>query len=469
MKGDKMRRDKPRIGFLPFYLKLYDDATPEKRQAFDPFLKQVEDGFIKRGIDVVRADVCRVASEFGKAVALFEESDVDCIVTLHMAYSPSLESLDSLLKASVPILILDTTMDDDFGQGVRANRIMFNHGIHGVMDMACMLRRHGKSFQIVAGHITKSNVMDRASDVIHGASATQNMKRTRALRIGESFKGMGDFSVDDGVMRDVLGVTVDQIGIDDLEREADRVSDDEIDRELNLDRERFNCDLPDDVHKRSLRVCLGVRTLLEGGDYSAFSMNFLAFDRSEGSANAVPFLEASKAMSRGIGYAGEGDILTASLVGALASGFGGTTFTEIFCPDWKGESLFLSHMGEVNPDFSVEPALLMEKPFPYTPARNPAVLACALGAGSAVFVNLAPAKNDAFTLIVSPVEVLGDSTDDDMKKSIRGWIKPNCGIKEFLETYSLCGGTHHSALVMGDRMEGIVAMAGFMGIECRII
>jgi hypothetical protein len=33
----------------------------------------------------------------------------------------------------------------------------------------------------------------------------------------------------------------------------------------------------------------------------------------------MPFLEFSKAMERGIGYAGEGDALTAVLVGALAS------------------------------------------------------------------------------------------------------------------------------------------------------
>ena len=54
--------------------------------------------------------------------------------------------------------------------------------------------------------------------------------------------------------------------------------------------------------------------------------------------DTMPFLEISKAMSRGIGYAGEGDLLTAALVGALLAAWPRTTFTEIFCADWKGGS-----------------------------------------------------------------------------------------------------------------------------------
>ena len=120
----------------------------------------------------------------------------------------------------------------------------------------------------------------------------------------------------------------------------------------------------------------------------------MAFDRSDGSLNAVPFLEASKAMARGVGYAGEGDVLTAALVGALSRAFGDTTFTEIFCPDWSGNSLFLSHMGEMNPDIAGEKPRLVEKPFPYTQAQNPAILACAPKPGPAVFVNLTPGPDD---------------------------------------------------------------------------
>jgi len=461
--------NRPRAGLLPLYLKLYDDCMPETRKEFEPFLAQVQEKLTAAGVDVVAADICCVAEEFDRAIEKFEKESADLIITLHLAYSASLESIEALTRTDLPILILDTTMDFDFGRNVEPDRIMYNHGIHGVMDMASVLRRRGKPFEIVAGHITESNVIGRAADIAGAACAAGRLSRTKALRIGESFKGMGDFAVDERIMRDVLGITVSQAQAADLVPWVKKVSQEEVEREIALDRERFECNLPDDVHERSVRLGLALRRMLDEGGYDAFSMNFLAFDKAEGPAGTVPFLEISKAMSRGIGYGGEGDVLTASLVGALAQGLGQTTFTEIFCPDWKGDSIFLSHMGEINPDVAAARPRLIEKPFDFTPAQNPAVITCAPRPGPAVFVNLTPGPDDTFSLIVAPVEVLDDTTNEEMQGVVRGWIQSDYPIEDFLEAYSVCGGTHHSALVLGDKSEALEAFAGFADLECYII
>lgn len=458
---------KPKVGVLPLYLKLYDDTTPEKRQAFGGFLAQVSAALAAAGLDTGEAGICRVRGEFEQAVATFEREKVDLIVTLHLAYSPSLEAVDTLCATRLPILILDTTMDYGFGVDVDPERIMYNHGIHGVMDLASMLRRRGKRFEIVAGHIEHSDVVDRAAAMARAACAACSLRGTRAVRIGPSFEGMGDFAVPEAVLRDVLGVTVDQAGIEDLASCVEGVPDREIRAEFERDRDRFECTAPEDVHVRSLRVGLGLRKLLAESGYSAFSMNFLAFDQPAGPVDTVPFLEASKAMSRGVGYGGEGDVLTASLVGALSRGFDSTTFTEVFCPDWKGNSLFLSHMGEVNPDVAACRPRLIEKPFPFTPAQNPAVITCSPRPGPAVFVNLAPGPADSFTLILAPVEVLEDQSG--MHGAVRGWVRPEVPVVDFLERYSACGGTHHSALVLGTEVEALAAFSRWAGLPCRVI
>jgi len=460
---------KPKIGFLPLYLKLYDDALPEKRADFEPLIADTTRGFSDRGIEVVAADICRLAGEFQDAVAKFKKADVDCIVTLHLAYSPSLESIDALSGTDLPILILDATMHATFDQSTDPARIMYNHGIHGVMDMACMLRRRGKEFRIVAGYIGDTNVMDRAVLVIRAARAAACMRKTKVLRIGDSFKGMGDFYVEAETLKKVLGITVEQAGIGQLGESVATVTDDEVERELAADKDRFVCEVPEDVHKRSLRVCLGARKILEAGRYHAFSMNFLAFSADSGPVDTVPFLEACKGMARGLGYAGEGDVLTASLVGALAQGFGDTTFTEIFCPDWSGNSLFLSHMGEINPELATDQPHLIEYDFPFTPARNPTKLTCCLEAGPATFVDIVPGPADTFSLIAAPVEVLGDTMVEEMKNNIRAWIRPEIPVEQFLECYSQHGGTHHSALVLGDQIEGMQAFASFLGMQCNVI
>ena len=458
-----------RIGLMPLYLELYDRTDPEKRKAFSPFLDQIVSAFEQGGVDVTRVDICCVRREFEQALARLEEADVDLLVTLHLAYSPSLESASVLAASKRPILMLDTTMDPSFGFDVSPERIMYNHGIHGVMDLASVLRREGRSFRIVAGHPANPTMMARALQAARAAYAARVLRETRALRIGASFTGMGDFAVDDAALHESLGPVVEQIDIEPLARAAEAVTDEAIREEMEKDRGRFRCKAPDEVHARSVRVGLGLRALLEQGDYTAFSMNFLAFDSAEGGANTVPFLEASKGMERGIGYGGEGDVLTASMVSALQRGFGRTTFTEIFCPDWEGNSIFLSHMDEINPEVSGGQPWVVEKPFAFTPALNPAIITCAPKPGPGVFVNLAPGPNGSFGLVASAVQVLGDGMDPAIGRAVRGWIRPPQGIEAFLEAYSLHGGTHHSALVLGASTEAVAAFADFAGVGCTIL
>ena len=461
--------DTPKAGLLPLYLALYDDALPDMRQVLEPFLDSVAAGLADAGVEVVRAPVCCVGSEFTAAVRQLEAGGADALVCLHLAYSPSLESADVLAGSDLPLVLLDTTPDAAFGQDVDPERLLYNHGIHGVQDLACMLRRRKRTYEIVAGHWQTSDVLARAAECVRAARAARFLRSCRALRIGDTFAGMGDFAVAEGVLADVLGISVTQIGARALAGPAEAVTDADIDAEMQRDREQFAGDIDEAVHRDSLRVGLGLRRVLEDDRCTAVSMNFQAFDSAEGPVCTVPFLEVSKAMSRGIGYAGEGDVLTAAMVGALLSAWPKTTFTEIFCPDWQGDSLFLSHMGEINPAVAAETPRLSEKDFPFTPAKNPAVITCAPAPGPATYVNLAPGPDDTFRLIVAPVEVLGDGTHPDMQKTVRGWIRPRCGVPAFLEAFSRAGGTHHSALVLGDHTAAVAAFAAFAGLECRRI
>jgi len=460
----------PRIGLLPMYLKLYDDTFPDLRYEFDnPLIKIVLEGFERAGVETVMSGICRQAAEFRKAIHHFEQEDVDLIATLHLAYSLSLESIDALAEARRPILLLDTTMDQAFGLDTDPSRIMYNHGIHGVQDLASLLVRRQIPFEIVAGHPRHSRFLQRAVAAARGARAARFFQNTRVLRVGESFEGMGDFAVEEDRLWNRFRITVDTISPSMLADSVHSISDKEINQEMQSDRERFVCAAPEEVHRRSVRVGLGLRRYLEKGKYQAFSQNFLAFDSADGPVDTVPFLECSKAMERGVGYAGEGDVLTAALVRALQNGIGKTTFTEMFCPDWIGDTIFLSHMGEINPEVAAGKAWLIEKDFPWTPARNPAVLACAPAPGPAVLVNLAPGPGGAFRLIIAPVEVQPDTRNPAMRDSVRGWIRPQMVVERFLEDYSRLGGTHHCALVLGDHRRAVAAMGVYLGMERTIL
>jgi L-arabinose isomerase len=464
----------PHAVLLPLYLELYDQAVPHARKPLEEFSRQVGAGLAVRGLHVTTAPLCRTAGEVAAALATPAAAPADCIVTLHVSYSPSLAAAVLLARSPLPVVICDTTMDFDFAPGVAVERIMYNHGIHGVQDLASVLRRMGKPFAIAAGHVEQSPVLARTADLVRAAQASRRMACMKALRVGAPFEGMGDFAPGDEVLRRVLGIQIDQIDPADLADSAGRLTPAEIDAEMARDRQDFTVTAGEDVHRRSVRVGLALRRRLDEGGYGAFSMNFQAFNSPEEPINTPPFLECCRAMARGVGYAGEGDVLTACLVGALGGSLGPATFTEIFCPDWRGGSLLLSHMGEVNPLLADGKCLLCEKPFPFAGALNPAVPACALRPGQAVLVNLAPGPADTFGVLATAVDVLSETPPGappadatPLREQVRGWIRPDRPVAEFLEEYSRHGGTHHSALVMGDCMEAVRAFAMFAGLEFR--
>ncbi len=453
-----------KIGLLPLYLELYDSCVPERREYLETFANTIADELRNRGLEVCRGDVCRIKDEFSRTIQSFEKEDVCAIVTLHLAYSPSLESIQALSQTRLPIIVLDTTPDFVFGPRQDSDKIMNNHGIHGVQDMCNMLIRNRKDFFIEAGHWKESDVLDRIASRVRAASMALNFTNSRVGIAGTPFKGMGDFAIPFESLKSLFGMNIIQCP-DTLPAPNPAA----IDAEIETDLAEFATgeSYCKETHRRSVSAGLKLRTWIQSENLSAFTMNFLDINKDSG-MKTVPFLEASKAMSRCTGYAGEGDVLTAALTGTLLSVYPETTFTEMFCPDWKGNRIFMSHMGELNPVVSANKPVLEEKPFPFTDADNPIFAVSRLKAGNAVLVNLAPGPDDSFRLISAPLQV-ADVQQDNMGTAQAGWLKPPMDVKDFLAEYSCLGGTHHSVLVYAEAAHEITSFGQLMGWETYIL
>ncbi|MCL1854677.1 MAG: hypothetical protein FWF86_02995 [Clostridia bacterium] len=452
-----------RIGLLPLYIKLYDDVSPDSRRGVESFYNEAAGELSKLGLDVVKAPVCRIRDEFVEAVHNLEASDVDALVTLHLAYSPSLESATAVAASNLPVIIFDATPEYDFSPGQSPEAIMYNHGIHGVQDFCNMLIRLGKPFQIEAGHLYQSDVAKRVAALARGCAIATAMRKARVGLIGKPFDGMGDFQVPFDTLRHRIGLQVVTPDNDTLKACVAAVTDDEVSAEVKRNLSDFKSrNLDGGVHAETARVCLAVRKCIMKEQMTAFSVNFMDISDA-GPITRMPFIEACRAMSEGIGYAGEGDALTAAFVGALMTQFPKTSFTEMFCPDWKNNTIFLSHMGEMNISLTAKQPVLTEMDFIYASGHNPAVVYGMFMEGEAVFANLAPGPTDSFSLIYTKGRMIGDGGKDNMPCTIRGWFDPGIPAADFLKRYSQSGGTHHGAIIYGDVRTELEAFAEAMG------
>ncbi len=460
-----------KIGLLPLYLKLYDDTVPAMRPRVERFLDTIAKALEQEGLHIVTAPICRVEPEFHAAVRQLEENDVAAIVTLHLAYSPSLESAEVLAGTKLPLIVLDTTENFAFDSSVDADEILYNHGIHGVQDLCNLLRRNHKSYSVFAGHYAESDVLKRTARACRGAIIAKRMRTARVGLVGGPFAGMGDFCVPFAELQENIGLSIVPYDEARGKTRIDGITQSEIDAEWAADQEIFSIDpcVTRALYDRTARVSLALRNWREEEDLSAMTVNFLATEDSNPALPVMPFTECSKGMMNGVGYAGEGDVLTAALVGALLSVFPETTFSEMFCPDWKGNSIFLSHMGEFNYRVSAGKPRLTEKDFPFTNAENPTVAYGTFRPGKAAYVNLAPGGNGKFTLLCTQGEVLPVSGKNNMSESVNGWFRPNGRVSDYLERFSKLGGTHHSALVYGDSLEELEMFARCMGFAFVVL
>lgn len=368
-----------------------------------------------------------------------------------------------LKDTKLPIIILDTTPNFEFTDDDDLS-ISYNHGIHGVQDMCNLLVRNNKKFFIEAGHYENSDVLDRVVKRAFGVKVSNSLYNAKVGRIGGEFAGMGDFLVEDGVF--------EKIGIKTIEMSSDlakeymlKVTESQIDAQIISDSEKYDIDPAVDKAflRNGIKGDLAVRYWIEENHLTAFTANFLNIKKDFG-LSGMPFAEANRAMERGIGYAGEGDILTAAFVGALMGVSREVSFVEMFCPDWKNDLIFISHMGEMNTAVAAEKPKYTVKPMKYSDVD--AMWLCGTyKSGEATLIDLAPMGGDKFRVIASKVDMRVMDCEKYRTNSTCGWFAPQKNIGRFLEDYSKFGGTHHLALIYGDMLKMAETFAAVRGFE----
>jgi L-arabinose isomerase len=451
---------KPKVGVVFTLLELYRKADPERPATLGALWRENVTSLLADDAELHFTDVACTASEVASAVASCEDADCDLLIVLPLAYATSGSARDALARTTLPLLIVSTARDATLPHDMTGDHIMANHAMHGVQDLANVLGRAGRSFDLVAGHPSQDAFRAKLCESVRAAAAARVLRRGKVARVGTAFEGMLDFSFDTPLPGG--GFKVTDAAPSDISPYAENISGERVGKMTAWVRETFDLedDLTEDELGASVRVSLAFEDLVTGGGFDAFSMNFL--EVAKAGVATMPFLGASRLMSHGIGYAGEGDVLTAALVAACGRITPETTFTEMFCPDYGRDEVLLSHMGECNLALAspARPMRLVAKPFPWGDCARPATPVFQLKPGTVTMTCLTAWPGEVFRLIATLAEVR-EAPEHANLSSPYSRIRFGGELAAFLERYSHLGGTHHLALMYGDRLEALARLAGF--------
>lgn len=454
-----------KVGLLPLYISQYDKTSPHLRERMGVFYEKIAVMLEERGVKVVRSPICTEEEQFEKEVATYEESGCDAIVTLHLAYSPGLYSEQALKNTKLPIIVCDTTETFDFSDEQLSSEVMYCHGIHGVMDMCNLLKKNGKPYAIAAGHFEKSDVIDRVVGFVKAAVAANSLRGSRVGAVGGFFPGMGDFRVSEENMLKTFDVTVVHPEKGEFTALAASVTEEEIaaEKARNEAELTFLEEVDEAVYTNSVTADLTLKKWIQSKGLQAFTINFRDIEELP----TMPFNGICRSMSEGVGYAGEGDTLTALFTGALLQSYADTSFIEIFCPDWEHNTLFISHFCEMNYAVADKKPTAYTKKFTFSDRPDPIAASAAYKPGNGVFLNVYEDEN-GFNAFIAPVKVVQEKTAH-FRKSIRGWLDFSRPISEVLEKISRCGATHHSIMVYDARPEEIEFFAASLGLKTYML
>lgn len=462
----------PSVRLIPALADLYRRHRPEMSERFANRWKGVVEEMFGEAAAVSIAPVVHLESEFREAVARAERDDVECLCVLLMAYTPSGELIEPLVETKLPLLILSTAWDATLPENMDAEHLLRDQAAHGVMDLTNALRRRHRPFAVVAGHPDIGDFNERVREAVRAAAGARISRTARIGQVGTFFPGMLDFTYDSKNQREHMGFEVAPVAADALVESARAISKSELDAESEWIADR--CVAEESLTAAELeagaRISAALRATVLSERLDGVGLSFISL--LEAGAESLPFMGAARLMAEGIGYAGEGDVLTAVLQAILRRACGESGFTEWFCPDYERGEILLSHMGECNMALARgdEPIRLRPRPFAWGSCQRVPVPVFQLRPGRVTIASLSesppPDGQTGFQLVTT----VGDVVDGPVFPNLvvpHSRIRLDGSLEAFIEAYSYAGGGHHAALVYGDQRRALQMIGRFTGINVR--
>ena len=455
---------KPIVGIVPLMLELYKGIDPEFIRKQTPFLEELRD-LLSREMTVTLAPICASYAETNQAVRTLEGAGVQGIVVVCTSYATSVSSAKPILATPLPVLLFSTSPQESMAEGMTGADIMLNHGIHGYMDLANVLKRNRRRFTFAAGHYRSPEALAKISRWAKICAVRAALQKAKVGITGYTFDGMADLGLDPAFLNTRLGPEIIHIPLSLITGRIREVDQKEVDTERALDGERFDVadNVDRDTHDKSNRLYLALRSIVEERGLSGYTMHFEAvLDHPD--MEVHPFLALSKLQERGIGYAGEGDILGTTAWIMLNRLCGRAMFSEPFCPDFRGGRIVMGHMGESNPAFGTK-TVLKRRRASFGATVDSVIPDVHMKEGTLTVANLAVFEDNRLQLTAFRGTVCPKIPGDPGIDMPYFHLKPELPLEDLLSAYGLAGGSHHVILMEDDTTEELFGLAGVLELD----
>ncbi len=461
-----MQADKPRIGMLLPVADLYHRLWSDIDSALERLGSEVAEKLRSAGLDVCGGPVVSLPKQVAPACADLESKGVDLLLVALAPYCPSGVLVAALVESRLPVLLwpMQSILRLE-PEKYDAEAIQLNHGVHAVQDLANVLGKTARPFGVIHGHHEQADFIGQLKLWAQAGGIIHAMQDANAVQVGGHFEHMLDLQIGEDEFLRKMRITAKIVTTAEFADLMRDVKSEEMAACVARYRRTFAVasNVHDSLLVKTAKGEAALRALLARADSHACGSNFLELCNNEQVADGL-HVAASILMSEGLGYAGEGDWVTAVLVRGMQQGLGVASFSEMFSIGYADNRLLLKHWGEGNLAMArANPRLLASK-FIDRGTAEFAIADFEFAPGPATLVNLNSTPREEGQL----VSISGRITEDHLPNidGPRGVFQPDReNVGEVLTEYAYAGGSHHLALVRGapvDVLEKVCRLAGWL-------
>jgi L-arabinose isomerase len=396
------------------------------------------------------------------------------VMTWMHTFSPAKMWVRGLMVLKKPLLQLHTQFNRDIPWStIDMDFMNLNQSAHGDREYGHITARLGLKRSIVAGHWQDKETQRRLGSWSRAAAAVTEGRSARFVRFGDNMREVAVTDGDKVAAQIRLGWSINSYGVGELVKRVNAVPAKAVDALIEEYKKTYVVgknilENPQQLDRLKVQAKLeiAIEAFLVEGRYLGFTTSF----EDLYGLDQLPGLAAQRLMSKGYGFAGEGDWKTAALVRAvklMGDGLpGATSFMEDYTYHMEdGKKMVLgSHMLEVCPSIADGPVRVEIHPLGIGGKDDPARLVFTAAPGEAVNASLVE-FGDRFRLIVNEVKAIKlPQAMPKLPVAQAMWI-PYPDFTTGLEGWIWSGGAHHTAFSTAVDAETLQAWADQLGLE----
>ncbi|MEA5081364.1 MAG: L-fucose/L-arabinose isomerase family protein [Dysgonamonadaceae bacterium] len=437
----------------------------------DKIKKEIEN---HQNIEVVDAGMVDNINKAKIAADSFCSNNVELIFLFVSTYALSSTILPIAQKVKKPFIILNLQPEEriDYNKFnaledyAEKTSLWLEHcQACSIPEIAGVLNKASIKYEIITGFLNDKNVWNEVEDWLDATIVLNALQNNRMGILGNYYGGMLDVYSDLTKHSIIFGTHFEMIEMCELKKIRDNVTDVEIKNKVTEFQEVFDIDkkCSQSEIERAALTSVALDKLVENNQLKSLAYYY---EGQEGNdyENIVTSLIAGNTLLTGknIPVAGECEIKNAHAMKILSAFGAGGSFSEFYLMDFKDDVIYLGHDGPAHFKIAEGCVKLVPLPIYHGKPGNGLSIEMSVKNGPITLLSVVEGNDNIFLLAAEGESVEGPTLEIGNTNSRYAF---NCGIREFINTWSKHGPSHHCAVGIGHIAHKIEKLAHLLNIS----